>query len=99
MFDRLFLAHPRSVGENYLEHQHTALSFAIPLLGASLACFVHAFLPNCFERTGSETVKRLYARMIVNRVRANTLQQETVRLALSGQSNKAMASPAWDVGL
>ena len=101
MFDRLFLAHPRSVGENYFEHQRTALSFAMPLLGASLACFVHAFLPTCFERTGSETVKRLYGRMILHRVRATTRLQETTRLARGddARGNIALVSPGWDVGL
>lgn len=109
MFDRLFLAHPRSVGENYFEHQRTALSFAVPLLGAACACFVHAFLPTCFERTGSNTVKRLYGRMILHRVRANTRPQDSARLArgedvplargTNGHQNIALASPGWDVGL
>ena len=37
MFRRLFLAHPASVNETYLQHQREALSFALPLLAAGVA--------------------------------------------------------------
>ena len=60
---RLFTAHPESVGESYAEHMRVALSFALPLAGAAFAAFVHAFLPFCFEKTASGTVRRLYGRM------------------------------------
>jgi hypothetical protein len=105
MFDRFFLAHPRSVGESYFEHQRTALSFAIPLLGAACACFVHAFLPTCFERTGSTTVRRLYGRMIVHRNRVPFPPTKTAHLVredgapVGGRQTVALASPGWDVGL
>ena len=32
--DRLFIAHPRAVNENYLAHAGVALRFALLLLGA-----------------------------------------------------------------
>jgi hypothetical protein len=67
VFNRLFLDHPRSVGESYLEHQRHALGFGISLLAAALACLVHAVVPGLFVRTGSETVTRLHDRMVVNR--------------------------------
>ena len=67
MFNRLFLDHPRSVGESYLEHQRHAFGFGISLLGAALACLVHALVPGLFVRTGSDTIKRLHERMVVNR--------------------------------
>ena len=67
MFDRLFLDHPHSVGETYLEHQRRACGFAISLLAASLACLVHAVIPGLFVHTGSDTIKRLHERMVVNR--------------------------------
>ena len=35
MLDRLFLAHPRSIDEGYLEHQGVAFSFAGALLLAA----------------------------------------------------------------
>jgi hypothetical protein len=68
VFNRLFLDHPRSVGENYLEHQRRAFGFAIALLAAALACLVHALVPGLFVRTGSETIKRLHDRMVANRI-------------------------------
>lgn len=67
MFTRLFLQHPRSVGESYLEHQRHALGFGFSLLLASLACFIHAMVPGLFVRTGSDAITRLHDRMVVNR--------------------------------
>ena len=67
MFTRLFLDHPRSVGETYLEHQRHAFGFGIALLGAALACLVHAMVPGLFVRTGSQAITRLHDRMVVHR--------------------------------
>jgi hypothetical protein len=67
VFTRLFLDHPRSVGESYLEHQRHASGFGIALLGAGLACLVHALVPGLFVRTGSDAIARLHDRMIVHR--------------------------------
>lgn len=64
MFDRLFLDHPRSVGESYLEHQRHAFGFGIALLAAGLACVVHAIVPGLCMRTGSEAIKQLHERMV-----------------------------------
>lgn len=67
MFTRLFLQHPRSVGESYLEHQRHALGFGFSLLFASLACFVHAIVPGLCVRTGSTAIARLHSRMVTSR--------------------------------
>jgi hypothetical protein len=67
VFTRLFLQHPRSVGESYLEHQRHALGFGFSLLFASLACFVHAIVPGLCVRTGSTAIARLHSRMVTNR--------------------------------
>lgn len=64
---RLFLEHPRSVGESYLEHQRRAFGFGISLLAAALACLVHAVIPGLFVHTGSEAITRLHDQMIVHR--------------------------------
>jgi len=45
MFDRVFLAHPRSLGEGYFEHQQAALGFAGDLILAGFACAIHAVIP------------------------------------------------------
>ena len=68
VFTRLFLEHPRSVGESYLEHQRRAFGFGCSLFLAALACFVHAIVPGLFVRTGSSAIARLHDRMVVNRV-------------------------------
>ncbi|MBY0298840.1 MAG: hypothetical protein K2X71_22855 [Methylobacterium sp.] len=59
----LFTEHPASLGETYTQHMRASLSYAVPLLGAALAAFVHALLPFLFTVTASTTVKRLYDRM------------------------------------
>ncbi|WP_298399857.1 DUF6356 family protein [Sphingobium sp.] len=69
MIDYMFRNHPRSVGETYFEHMHTATSFGSAMMLAGLACFIHGFLPNIFKTTGSDTVKKLHNRMVVNRSR------------------------------
>lgn len=61
MIDAIFLSHPRSVGESYAEHASVALRFGTAMILAGLALFVHALLPSLFMRTGSATIKRLYA--------------------------------------
>jgi Family of unknown function (DUF6356) len=67
MFDRLFLAHPRSVGESYFEHGAMALGFAGRLFAAACACFVHALAPALFARTGSRIIAELHGRMVTGR--------------------------------
>ena len=74
MFDRLFLAHPRSVGESYSEHMGSALFFARSLLLAGLAALAHAIFPTLFETTASRIVGKLHDRMIVNRAPARPVQ-------------------------
>lgn len=69
MWDRVFLEHPRSVGETYLEHQRSAFRFAAAMFGGALACFIHGIVPTLFTQTGSATVSRLYDGMVVNRMR------------------------------
>ena len=62
MFSRLFLNHPRSVGETYLQHMAFAGWFASRLLMAAGAAFIHALIPCCFEKTASSIVAELYQR-------------------------------------
>ncbi len=69
MIDRLFLDHPRSVGETYFEHQRVALGFALAMIAGGLACLVHALVPGLFTTRGSRTIAELHRRMVVARVR------------------------------
>ena len=66
---KLFTDHPASVGENYLEHLMTALSFSGELLVASLACLVHALLPFLFVKAGSQRITCLHEKMVSHRDR------------------------------
>ena len=75
MFARLFLAHPRSVGETYFEHQRAAFSFAGSLLLAGVACLMHAVVPGVCERTASDQIEELHRRMVAGR-RVHTLNRE-----------------------
>jgi hypothetical protein len=63
MLRRLFLSHPQSVGESYLQHQRVALSFALPLLGAGVAATIHALVPAMCERTAGNIIRRLHDRL------------------------------------
>lgn len=69
LFDRLFLEHPRSVGESYAEHLCTAWSFSVRMITGGAACFVHGLLPFLFVKTGSRAVQDLYRRMVTHRAR------------------------------
>lgn len=62
--DRWFAEHPRSVGESYSEHFGIACRFGAAMVAGGLACFIHALFPRLFERTGSGTIKRLYASLL-----------------------------------
>lgn len=65
----LFTEHPASVGETYAQHLVSATGFSLRMIGAGIACLVHALLPFLFERVGSSTIASLYDRMIQNRAR------------------------------
>ena len=56
---RSFVDHPASVGESYGEHFAVATGFGLRLIGAGLACLVHAWVPAWFTRTGSRAVREL----------------------------------------
>jgi hypothetical protein len=63
MFARLFLAHPRSIGETYAEHQRQALAVSGALFVAAGAALAHAVVPAICERTASRIIKELNARV------------------------------------
>ena len=57
MLDKLLLEHPRDIGESYGEHAGHAMYIGTKLLGAGIACLVHAVLPGLFVRTASAAVQ------------------------------------------
>jgi len=70
MIDRLFIDHPRSVGETYFQHLGSAGRFGSRMILAGLACLLHGFFPFLFVKTGSNTIRSLHDNMVVNRRRA-----------------------------
>jgi len=78
---RAFTDHPASVGETYFEHMGRATGFGLRMIGAGIACLVHALLPFLFQRTGSAAIAELNDRMVVNRRRSPPLAN-TQRLPL-----------------
>lgn len=63
MFDRLFLAHPRSVGESYGQHMRVAGRVGLLLIGGGVAALVHAVFPQLHQTTGSSLIRRLAAEL------------------------------------
>ena len=62
MIARVFLDHPKSVDETYLQHSAFAGRFALRLAAAAGAAAVHAVIPCLFEKTASRIVADLYAK-------------------------------------
>ena len=62
MINRVFLAHPASVDESFLQHMAFAAKFSGKLFAAGGAALVHAVIPCLFEKTASTIIADLYAR-------------------------------------
>ncbi len=77
---KLFTEHPRSVGETYVEHLGVAARCGVAMIGAGIACLVHALLPFLFVRTASDCLTRLYQRMVAQRSRLQAVPGDGARL-------------------
>lgn len=62
MISRVFLTHPHSVDESYLEHAAFAGRFSLRLFAAGAAALVHAMVPCLFEKTASRMIAEMYAK-------------------------------------
>ena len=71
ILDRLFLAHPRTVNESYLEHCSFAFRIGSRLLLAGAAALVHAVVPCLCETTASRIILALNAGIVARRAKAN----------------------------
>lgn len=67
MFRRLFIDHPKSVDENYVQHFGVASRFGLTMIGGGLKALVHAVIPGLCITSGSDTVKRLNSIMVEQR--------------------------------
>jgi hypothetical protein len=64
LVERLFTGHPRSLGMNWLGHGVGAVRIGGELIGAGLACMVHAIVPGWFTQTAGKTVTRIHSHMV-----------------------------------
>lgn len=80
MIDRIFLEHPRTVGETYFEHFAVASRFGRAMVAGGTKAIVHAVLPNLFKTAASDTIRRLHDLMVAKRGarRAATIETMTV---------------------
>jgi len=60
---RLFVEHPRSLGMSWAGHGVGAIAIGARLVGAGLACIVHAAVPGFFTQTAGKTVTHMYDHM------------------------------------
>jgi hypothetical protein len=68
--DRMFLEHPRSLGMSWAAHGAGAVVISARLVGAGLACLVHAVVPGVFTQTAGKTVTHMYDHMMKRRAGA-----------------------------
>ena len=61
---RLFTDHPRSLGMSWADHGIGALKISGELIGAGVACAIHAVVPGVFTQTAGKTVTRLHDHMV-----------------------------------
>jgi hypothetical protein len=72
--DRVFLAHPRTVDETYLEHCAFAFRIGARLLLAGSAALIHAAVPCLCETTASRIVLAMNADIVARRAKAKPSQ-------------------------
>jgi hypothetical protein len=61
--DRMLFAHPRSLGMSWAAHGVGAVTIGAKLVGAGLACLVHAVVPGVFTQTAGKTITGMYDHM------------------------------------
>ena len=76
MIRRIFLDHPRTVGETYTEHFGVAAGFGATMIWGGIKAVAHAFVPSICKTSGSDTVRSLHAKLVEKR--AATAQMHTV---------------------
>ena len=64
MIGRLFNEHPHQLGMSWVEHGAGAAAIGARMVGAGLACMVHAAVPALFTETAGRTVKSLHDHMV-----------------------------------
>jgi len=70
MLGRLFMDHPKSLGMSWAEHGVGAVAIGARMVGAGIACIVHAAVPGLFTQTAGRTVIDLHDHMMQRRAGA-----------------------------
>ena len=70
LVDSLFVQHPRSLGMSWADHAAGAVKIGGRLIGAGLACMVHAIVPGWFTETAGRTITTMYDHMMSRRAGA-----------------------------
>jgi hypothetical protein len=65
-----FTAHPRDVGESYVEHGFFACRYGVKMTLGGIAAFLHGLMPFLFQATGSRITRELNATLEESRARA-----------------------------
>jgi len=84
MIRRLFLDHPASVGESYVEHLGVAGRFGARMIAGGIGCMIHAVLPFAFKTRGSDTIGALHRDLVAKRNahRAAQTQMTTIEYVI-----------------
>ncbi|WP_339914292.1 DUF6356 family protein [uncultured Brevundimonas sp.] len=82
---RLFVDHPREVGEGYFEHMAAAARFGLRLLGLAGTAFLHAVVPGLCKTTVSKAVC--------------AMADEVDGRAKEARDGRMREAGAWDPGL
>jgi Family of unknown function (DUF6356) len=61
LVDHLFLEHPRSAGQGYLEHLRFAWRVAATMAWGAVAAFLHGMLPVVLQTTAGDRIRALHA--------------------------------------
>jgi hypothetical protein len=64
MFGRLFQDHPNQLGMSWAEHGAGAVAIGARMVGAGIACIIHAVVPALFTETAGRTVRDLHNHMV-----------------------------------
>ena len=64
MLAQMFRDHPRSLGMSWAEHGAGAVVIGTRMIGAGMACIIHAAVPALFTETAGRTVMSLHDHMV-----------------------------------
>jgi len=69
-----FTAHPREVGETYLQHAGFACRYGVKMTLGGVAALVHGLFPFLFKTTGSRITRELNATLEASAARQRARQ-------------------------